>query len=192
MELHQKKLLEKRSFFILPNKLKLYLRNSEGEYENYVTYEDLRGETKVFCRRNSRLLFITLILAAFSSCILLQTLLIQQGTHFIVFPLALAFFSGFLYLFLKQNYIIIETYDRRKIFFFRDNPNRYDLEKFLTQLWSYRRQYLRAKYFYINQNCDYQQQTERLSWLLEQNVITPTEYRFAQEDWIIDHTYQSH
>jgi hypothetical protein len=30
-----------------------------------------------------------------------------------------------------------------------------------------------------------------LRWLLEQNVISNKEYRFAQEDWIIDRSYQS-
>lgn len=192
MELHQKKLLEKRSFFLLPNKLKLYLKDIEGEHENYISYENLRGEAKIYCRRNSQLLFVTVVMIVFAICILLQSFWINLSLPYIVFPVAVAFLSGTIYFSQKQNYIILETYDRRKVIFFRDKPSRYALEKFLTQLWSYRRQYLREKYFYINQNHDCQQQTERLRWLLEQNVITKAEYRFAQEDWIIDHTYQSH
>ena len=192
MELHQKKLLEKRSFFLLPNKLKLYLKDIEGEHENYISYENLRGEAKICCRRNSKLLFVTIAMIVFAVCILLQSFWINLSFPYIIFPIAVAFLSGTIYFSQKQNYIILETYDRRKVIFFRDQPSRYALEKFLTQLWSYRRQYLREKYFYINQNHDSQQQTERLRWLLEQNVITKAEYRFAQEDWIIDHTYQSH
>ncbi|MEM7758027.1 MAG: hypothetical protein AAF298_07870 [Cyanobacteria bacterium P01_A01_bin.40] len=192
MELHQKKLLERRSFFLLPNKLKLYLKDTEGEHENYISYENLRGEAKISCRRNSKLLFIAVAMVTFSVCILLQSILINQGFYYIVFPLVVACISGILYLYQKQNYIILETYDRRKVIFFQDKPNRYALERFLAQLWSYRKQYLREKYFYINQNHDLNQQTERLRWLLEQNVITKAEYRFAQEDWIIDRSYQSH
>ncbi|MEM8674385.1 MAG: hypothetical protein AAGF83_11000 [Cyanobacteria bacterium P01_G01_bin.67] len=192
MELHQKKLLERRSFFLLPNKLKLYLKDTEGEHENYISYENLRGEAKISCRRNSKLLFIAVAMVTFSVCILLQSILISQGFYYIVFPLVVACISGILYLYQKQNYIILETYDRRKVIFFQDKPNRYALERFLAQLWSYRKQYLREKYFYINQNHDLNQQTERLRWLLEQNVITKAEYRFAQEDWIIDRSYQSH
>ncbi|MEM7591187.1 MAG: hypothetical protein AAF383_06650 [Cyanobacteria bacterium P01_A01_bin.83] len=192
MELHQRKLLEKRSFFLLSNKLKLYLKDIKGEHENYISYENLRGEAKVSCRRNSKLLFVSVAMLTFAICILLQCFLLDRGFEYALFPLIVAVISGILYLFVQQNYIILETCDRRKVIFFRDQPNRHTLEEFLAQLWSYRKQYLREKYFYINHNHNLQQQTERLRWLLEQNVITKAEYRFAQEDWIIDRSYQSH
>ncbi len=191
MELHQRTLLERRSFFLLPNKLKLYLKDTQGEHENYISYETLKGEAKISCRKNSKLLFITVAMVTFSVCILLQSLLINQGLYYIIFPLVVAFISGVLYRCTQQNYIILETYDHKKVIFFRNKPNRQTLERFLAQLWSYRKQYLREKYFYINQNHDLKQQTERLRWLLEQNVITKAEYKFAQEDWIIDRSYQS-
>lgn len=192
MELHQRTLLERRSFFLLPNKLKLYLKDTEGEHENYISYENLKGEAKISCRRNPKLLYITMAMLTFSICILLQSLWIDQGLSYIIFPLVIAILSGILYRYKQQNYIILETYDRKKVIFFRNNPNRQALERFLVELWSYRKQYLREKYFYINHNHDLKQQTERLRWLLEQQVITKTEYKFAQEDWIIDRSYQSH
>lgn len=192
MELHQRTLLERRSFFLLPNKLKLYLKDTEGEHENYISYENLKGEAKISCRKNPKLLYITMAMLTFSICILLQSLWIDQGLSYIIFPLVIAILSGILYRYKQQNYIILETYDRKKVIFFRNNPNRQALERFLVKLWSYRKQYLREKYFYINHNHDLKQQTERLRWLLEQQVITKTEYKFAQEDWIIDRSYQSH
>ena len=192
MELHQRTLLEKRSFFLLPNKLKLYLKDTEGEHENYISYESLKGEAKISCRKNPKLLFIAIAMVTFAGCILLQSLLINQGIYYTIFPLVIAILSGVLYLHKQQNYIILETYDRKKVIFFRNKPNRQTLERFLVQLWSCRKQYLREKYFYINQNHDLKQQTERLRWLLEQQVITKAEYKFAQEDWIIDRSYQSH
>lgn len=192
MELHQRTLLERRSFFLLPNKLKLYLKDTEGEHENYISYENLKGEAKISCRKNPKLLYITMAMLTFSICILLQSLWIDQGLSYIIFPLVIAILSGILYRYKQQNYIILETYDRKKVIFFRNNPNRQALERFLVELWSYRKQYLREKYFYINHNHDLKQQTERLRWLLEQQVITKTEYKFAQEDWIIDRSYQSH
>ncbi|MEM6613772.1 MAG: hypothetical protein AAF652_16235 [Cyanobacteria bacterium P01_C01_bin.72] len=191
MELHQRTLLEKRSFFLLSNKLKLYLKDAEGEHENYVTYESLKGEAKISCRQNPKLLFLMMAMFTFSVCILLQSLMINRGFGYVILPLVIAILAGFLYRFRQQNYIILETCDRRKVIFLRDRPNRQALEKFLTLLWQYRKQYLREKYFYIDEDRDLQQQTERLRWLLEQNVISKSEYRFAQEDWIIDRSYQS-
>lgn len=191
MELHQKTLFEKRSFFLLSNKLKLYLNDGEGEHENYISYESLKGEAKISYRKNSKLLFVTLAMLAFSGCILLQSLIINQGFTYLVFPLIIALISGAFYHYQKQNYIILETCDRRKVIFLRDKPNRRALEQFLAQLWKHRKQYLREKYFYINCDHDLKQQTDRLRWLLEQNVISKSEYRFAQEDWIIDRSYQS-
>ena len=192
MELHQKTLWEKRSFFLLPNKLKLYLRDSEGEHENYIRYENLQGEAKISCRKNPKLLFIAIIMVTFSICILLQSSIANRGFSYVVFPLIVALISAILYQYRQQNYIILETRDRRRVIFLRDNPNRQALERFLAQLWQYRKQYLREKYFYINYDRDLNQQTERLRWLLEQNVISKSEYRLAQEDWIIDRSYQSH
>lgn len=191
MELHQKALLEKRSFFLLPNKLKLYLKDTEGEYENYIAYENLRNEAQICCRKNSKLLFITMATTSFAICILLQILLTNQGFKLIIVPIIISILFAVLYQLKKQNYLIVETFDRRKVIFLKDKPNRQALENFLSQLWQYRKKYLRQKYFYINHNHDLQQQTERLRWLLEQNIITKAEFKFAQEDWIIDKSYQS-
>ncbi len=191
MELHQKTLLEKRSFYLLSNKLKLYLKSGEGEYENYIGYESLTGEAKICCQQNLKLLFIAIALLTFSACILLQSLIINQGFIYSIIPLIIAFLAIILYQYRQQNYIILATSDRQKVIFLRDKPNRQALDQFLAQLWIYRKRYLREKYFYINYNHDLKQQTERLRWLLEQNVISKAEYRFAQEDWIIDRSYQA-
>ncbi|MDJ0569207.1 MAG: hypothetical protein QNJ53_09165 [Pleurocapsa sp. MO_192.B19] len=192
MELHQRAWLEKRSFVLLPNKLKLYLKDTEGEYENYISYENLKSEAQIRCRKNSKLLFVTIAAISFAICILLQGLLINQGFNYaIVVPLTIAAIFATLYQVKKQNYVIVETFDRKKVIFLRDKPNRQALEKFLNQLWRHRKKYLREKYFYINHNHDLKQQTERLRWLLEQNIITKAEFKSAQEDWIIDKTYQS-
>ena len=192
MELHQKTLWEKRSFFLLPNKLKLYLKDSKGEHENYISYESLKGEAKISCRKNPKLLFLAVAMVTFSICVLLQSSLANRGFIYIVFPSVVALISAVLYRYRQRNYIILETGDRRQVIFLRDKPNRQALERFLTQLWQHRKQYLREKYFYISYDRDLKKQTERLRWLLEQNVITKSEYRFAQEDWIIDRSYQSH
>lgn len=191
MELHQKTLLEKRSFYLLSNQLKLYLKDVEGEHENYISYESLKGETKISCRRSPKLLFITIVMVTFSICILLQSLMTNQKSVYSIIPLIIAFIFAILYQYRQQNYIILETGDRRRIIFLRDKPNRQALEQFLAQLWLERKRYLREKYFYINYNHNLKQQTERLSWLLEQNVISKAEYQFAQEDWIIDRSYQA-
>jgi hypothetical protein len=191
MELHQKTLLEKRSFYLLSNQLKLYLKDVEGEQENYISYESLKGEAKISCRRNPKLLFVTIVMVAFSICIFLHSLMTNQKSVYSIIPIIIAFFLAILYQYWQQNYIILETRDRRKIIFLNNKPNRQALEQFLAQLWLCRKRYLREKYFYINYNHNLKQQTERLRWLLEQNVISDAEYRFAQEDWIIDRSYHA-
>ena len=190
MELHQKRLLEKRSFFLLPNNLKIQLQNSSGELENYISYESLKGEVKISSRKNPQLLFLSVAMSACAACILVQSLLLNRGLAYSIFPLIIAVLSGILYQYKQQNYSIVETGDRRKIIFLRDRPNRRALEQFLAQLWTYRKQYLREKYFYINVNSDrdLKQQTRRLRWLLEQGAIAKAEYKLAKEDWIIVRT----
>ncbi|BAZ45252.1 hypothetical protein NIES4102_22710 [Chondrocystis sp. NIES-4102] len=191
MELHQRALLEKRSFFLLPTKLKLYLKDAEGEYENYIAYESLKSETQICCRKNPQLLFLTLLSGSLTISLIIHSLVTNQSFKPIIIPAIVTVILAILYNFKQQGYLILETFDRKKVIFLKDQPNRQALESFLAQLWLKRKQYLRDKYFYINPNQNLQQQTERLRWLLEQNVITKVEYQFAQEDWIIDRSYQS-
>ena len=190
MELHQNALLQKRSFFLLSNELKLYLKDMDGEYENYISYEKLTSKAKVCCRKDSKLFFITMAAIGFSICILLQSLILNMGFSRVIFPSLIALVFGILYQVKKESYVIVETVDSRKIIFLRNKPNRRSLEKFLNQLWVKRKQYLREKYFYIDRNRDMQQQMERLRWLFEQKAISQKEYKLAKEDWIIDRSYQ--
>lgn len=189
MELHQITLFEKRSFFLLPNKLKLYLKDAQGEYENYIPYEKLQSEAQIRSRKNYKLFFITITAVSFTICILLQSLVLKQGWSYAIIPGIVTIIFGILYSVQKESYIIIDTLDRKKVIFLRNKPNRHSLENFLNQLWLKRKKYLREKYFYIDRAQDVQQQTERLRWLLEQKAITKTEFKFAQEDWIIDKSY---
>lgn len=189
MELHQKTLFEKRSFFLLPNKLKLYLKDAQGEYENYIPYEKLHSEAQIRTRKNYKLFFMTITATSFTVCILLQSLALRQGWSQVIIPIIVTIVCGILYQVKQESYVIIDTLDRKKVIFLRDQPNRQTLEKFLDQLWLKRKEYLREKYFYINHSQDLQQQTERLRWLLEQKAITKTEFKFAHEDWIIDKSY---
>lgn len=186
MELHQKALLEKRSFFLLKNKLKLYLKDTEGEYENYISYENIKSESQLCCRKNAKLLFITIATGSLAVSIFVHSILTDKDIKYFLLAAAIAVFWGFLYQTKQQNYIVIETFDRKRIIFLRNKPNRQTLETFLGQLWYERKNYLRKKYFYINPNQDLQQETERLRWLLEQNAITQAEFKFAKDDWIIE------
>lgn len=192
MELHQKAWLEKRSFILLPNKLKLHLKDVQGEYENYISYEKLKSEAQIRSRRNHKLFFITATAVGFTICILLQSVMSSNGFTYAILSSMVTFILAILYKVKKQEYIIVETVDRKRVVFLRDKPNRRALENFLDQLWIQRKRYLREKYFYINHNQDIQQQTERLRWLFEQKVITKTEFKFAKDDWVIDKSYQSY
>jgi hypothetical protein len=186
MELHQKALLEKRSFFLLNNKLKLYLKDTEGEYENYISYENIKSESQICCRKNSKLLFITIATGSLAISIFVHSIITDKDIKYFLLAGAIAVFWGFLYQTKQQNYIVVETFDRKRIIFLRNRPNRQALDTFLSQLWLQRRKYLRKKYFYINPNQDLQQETERLRWLLEQNAITKAEFKYAKDDWIIE------
>ena len=192
MQLHQKTLGQTKSFFILPDKLKVYVKNSSGKQESYFSYESLNRGASIARQKNSRLLFLAMAMLAFSGCLLLQSLMIDRGIYYAVLPLTFAILSLILYQHKQQNYIIIETNAGQKIVFILNQPNRHALETFLVQLWSYRKQYLREKYFYINYNSDLDRQTLRLCWLLEQNIITKAEYKLAREDWVIDKSCRFH
>ena len=189
-ELHQKSWLEKRSFILLGDRLKLYFKDMQGESESCIFYEKLKSDVQIRSHRNPKFFFITLMAISFTICILLQSILLGDGFNYAIFPCIVALVFAVLYKVKRQEYIIVETVDRQKIVFLRDKPNRKALDFFLDRLWIQRKRYLRDKYFYINYSQDIQQQTERLRWLLEQKVITKTEFKFAKDDWVIDRSYQ--
>ena len=190
MELHQKALLQKRIFILLPNELKLYLKDMDGEYENYISYEKITSKAKICCRKNHKLFLATMAAISFTVGILLQSLISESGFAWAIFPGLITLIFGVLYYLKKESYVIVETTDNQKIIFLKDKPNSRSLEKFLNQLWLHRRQYLREKYFYLNHGQQMQQQIERLRWLFEQEAISHAEYKLAKEDWIIDQSYQ--
>ena len=189
MELHQKTLGQKRSFFLLPDKIKVCVRNRNVEKQSYFSYESLNREAKIVCQKNNRLFFIALTTFAFLGCFGLQNLMVEGEIYYVIF-LIVAILLVILYRYKQQKYIFIETSVGQKIVFLLDKPNRQALETFLIQLWSYRKQYLRDKYFYIDYSSDLDRQTLRLRWLLEQNIITKAEYKLAREDWVIDKSYR--
>lgn len=186
MELHQKTLFERRSFFLLDNKIKLYLKDTGGEYENYIAYENLKPNTLIYYGRHNHLFFIALFLTSLSACIALYSILDRKNIIYIIFILLAALCLILFYKLRQQKYLLIETLDRQNIFFLKDKPSSEDLHFFLVCLWQKRKNYLRKKYFYLNLRNNLQQEIERLKWLLEQKAITPSEFILAKDDWIID------
>ena len=112
MELHQKAFLQKRSFFLLPNELKLYLKDLDGEYENYISYEKLTSKAKIRCRKDIKLFFITVSAIVFSGCLLLQSLILNLGFTRVIIPSAVALIFGILY------QVKAQTIFKRKIFLY--------------------------------------------------------------------------
>ena len=71
MELHQKALWEQRNFYLLPNKLKIQLKNLAEDRESYISYEYLTGEAQIHCRKNFKLFYIAIAIFAFAGCVFL-------------------------------------------------------------------------------------------------------------------------
>lgn len=186
MELHQKTLLETRSFFLLDNQIKLYLKNTIGEYENYVYYDKIKPNILIYHRRYNQLFFLTLLLTGFSTCMALYGFVEQANLIYMIFLVLLVGCTILFYKFKTQKYLIIETSDNKKIIFLKDQPSSEDLHFFIICLWYKRKDYLRKKYFYLDLRNNLQQEMARLRWLLEQKAITPSEYILAKDDWIVD------
>lgn len=186
MELHQKSWFETRSFFLLDNRIKLYLKDTAGEYENYISYESIKANMVIYQRKSYQFFFVALLLTSFATCIFLYGIFEPQDIIYASLILIAALCLGIFYKYKQQNYLIIETLDNKKIIFFNDKPSRESLNRFLICLWQERRRYLRKRYFYLNLRNNMQQEVARLRWLLEQKAITHAEFILAKDDWIVD------
>lgn len=186
MELHQRSLFESRSFFLLDNRLKLYLKDTVGEYENYISYENIKTNILIYQSKSHNFFFLALFLSSFSASIFLYGIFNQQNIIYAIFIFTVACCLGIIYKCRQPSYLIIETIDNKKIVFFNNKPSKESLHLFLISLWQYRKRYLRKKYFYLNLRNNMQQEVARLRWLLEQKAITHDEFILAKEDWIVD------
>jgi hypothetical protein len=178
LELKQKYLFERREFFLESNRIRLFVKDIDGETEIYVQYETVTPNTRIITRQDG---WVYIAAISFGIFALVGFVLNFVGVSSLMrwsplWAVASIIFFGF-HLYRRRRYFILDLSDKTSIFFLSNQPSKEILESFVTSLYGMRRQYLREKYFVIDPDNDPDKEIARLNFLLEQEVISKSEFQ---------------
>lgn len=182
MELHQRSLFEKRSFYIEDEALRCIVRDSSGETEVYINYEDLTNVVRNHFVKNSRLFFIALSFSVFSIAGVLYSFSMGTNIRHTGFWIAIAVVIGLFYQITKKQYKLINLNNDKALFIIKNKPSKSMMNHFIDELFAKRKAYLRENYYYIDGDNSREKELSRLNWLLKEKVITNDEYQFAKDE----------
>lgn len=179
MELHQRALFEKRSYYLEEDKLRTFVKDADGETENYLDYEEFSSRTRLHMERNSRLFMVTVSFWAFAILGLVYGMATGSQVRHVGFWLLMALVLGAFYLMTKKRYILLDMDVGRSLFFLRNSPDQATVREFIDRIIKKKQQGLRDKYFYVNRDADRDREEARLKWLLKEDIITDEEYQYS-------------
>lgn len=177
-ELKQKYLFERREFFLEPNRIRLFVKDLDGETETYVQYETVTPNTRVITRQDGRVYIAAIAFGIFALVgFVLNLLGISSLMRWApLWAVASIIFFGF-HLYKRRRYFILDLSDQTSIFFIANQPSKEILQNFIVSLYKARKQYLREKYFVINPNSDPDSEIARFNFMLEQEIISKSEFQ---------------
>lgn len=178
LELKQKYLNERREFRLEANRIRLYVKDLDGETEVYTQYETITPTTRMITRQDGRLYIISISFGIFA---LIGLALNFAGISVLMrwTPLwAIASIILFCFhLYKRRRYFLIDLSDHKSIFFLANKPSKDELDGFIKSIYVARKNYLREKYFVINPANDPDSEIEKLKFLLQQELISESEFQ---------------
>ncbi len=178
LELKQKYLFERREFFLEPNRLRLFVKDLDGESEKYIQYETITPNTRIITRQDGRVYIAAISFGVFA---LVGFGLNVAGISSLMrwsplWAVASVIFWGW-HFYKRRKYFLLDLADKTSIFFLANNPSKESLQKFINSLYAMRKQYLRDKYFIFNPENDPESEIARFKFLLEQEIISESEFQ---------------
>lgn len=175
--LKQQYLNERREFYLEKERIRIYVKNANGDVEAFVRYEDLTTETRRVSERDGRLYNITISFALFAvvgfiAYLLGYPLLMRWAP---LWAIAAVIFFGF-YLWRRRRYVILSLSTGKSLYFLANNPSADAMLGFFKEMEEARNRYFRHKYFQILDPEQPGQELARFEWLLRQGIISKPEF----------------
>ncbi|MCX7852287.1 MAG: hypothetical protein N2383_05840 [Caldilineales bacterium] len=175
--LKQKRLLERREFFLEPNRIRLFIKDLDGETEKYIPYETITPNTRSVTVQDGRVYIAAISFGIFAlvgfALYFLGISSLMRWTP--VWSVASIIFFGF-HFYKRRKYLLLDLTDNTSIFFLANNPSKESLQDFISSLYAMRKKYIREKYFVFNPANDPDKEIARFRFLLEQEIISESEF----------------
>jgi len=181
LELQQKHLNEHRFFSLEPNRIRLYVKDFDGEIETYIPYEKVTKTTRTITQQDGRLYIAAISFGIFA---LIGLLLNFVGASTLMrwtplWAIASFVFFGF-HFYKKRQYLLLDLTDHTSIFFLANKPSKSDLSQFLKLTYDARKKYLRDKYYAIDPANEPNDELGKFQWLLKEEIITEAEFQIMR------------
>ena len=177
-ELKQRYLNERREFCLLPERVRILVKDTDGESEAFIEYEDITSTTRHRVQQDGKLYIAAISFAIFSVVGLaanaagVSSLMQWVPLWIIATPILFAFHFA-----KRRRYLLVDLANDKSIFFLYNKPSKQALSNFLQAMQEARKKYLRKAYYVINPNNDPQSELDKLQWLLDQEAITEAEFK---------------
>lgn len=174
--LKQRYLSERREFYLEKDRIRVYYKDSNGDAEIFVRYEDLTPDMSRISQRDGRLYNIAISFGLFALAGFVANLLgYQQLMRWApLWAIAAVIFFGF-YLWRRRNYLRLGLASGNYLYFLKNDPSEEQLLAFFKEMQEARKRYLRREYFRIIDPEDTQRELNRFELLLKEGIISKPE-----------------
>ena len=178
LELRQKYLNERREFFLEPNRIRLFVKDFDGETETYIPYERITSTTRTITQQDGRLYIAAISFGIFA---LVGFALFFAGEPILMrwaplWGIASVIFFAF-HFYKKRGYFLLDLNDGKSIFFLANRPSGEELTRFAKSVVEARKTYFREIYYTIDPTNDPDNELTKFQWLLKEEIITESEFQ---------------
>lgn len=180
-ELKQKHLTERREFYLAPDRMRIYIKDTSGEVESFIDYESLTPRRRSLTQQSGWLHISAISFGIFG--------LVGVALNFVGVPqlmrwaplwiVASVIFFAF-YLAMRRRYTLVDLDNGKALFFLYNKPSKEQLEQFLAAMYQVQREYLRRTYLAVGQQDNVDDELRKFQWLLKQGMISDTEFAQAK------------
>lgn len=191
-ELRQRHLSERREFFLEPNRIRLYVKDFDGEAEIYIPYEKVTTTTRTITQQDGRVYIAAISFGIFA---LIGFALYFAGTSTLMrwaplWGIASVIFFGF-HFYKRRRYFLLDLSDGKSVFFLANLPSKEELSGFMKSVYEARKRYLRERYYVLDPTNDPSNEVAKFQWLLKEEIISEPEFQVMRTSLIAQQRNQA-
>lgn len=175
--LSQRRLGVSKKFFIEPDHLRVVTKDTDGQCEAKIEYENITTKTRRQISQDGRLFIAAISFGIFSIVGLIANYLGETSLMRWVPLWVIATPILFAFHFVKRRkYLLLDLANEKAIFFLDNRPSKAELDDFIAAIFMARKEYLRKTYFRIDFQSTPEREMNKLHWLLRNEIITDAEF----------------
>jgi hypothetical protein len=178
----QRYFLHKKKFTLQADGLLMETHEPGGGYSRFIHYNDIGSlhKKRLYSSKKPRLLWYGGLLATLT---LAHGILIGAAWQQIVLATGCLLVVAYLaYYFNAVTYILLDAGENDAIYILHNRPSEKAVLMLIDEIYARRRNYYREHYFCIHYENTRAAEASRIHWLLQENIISQSEYEVVMEE----------